>query len=330
MGNLVFLNPFLGIISFIIGMIFLFLYYKTKKNARKFKFISDLEEIFGSSKKYFYTNLTLIFLLILTFSLLFANPNLKEIKTKTTRKGIDIALVLDLSYSMVAEDIAPNRLEVAKKVLSDFTSKLKTHRVGLILFSGKPFTSVPLTFDYDFITNYVKNITIKSINQDFGHLQGTAIGDAILYGANLFDNNSDRQKVIVLFTDGEANKGVDPLEAIKYIKDKNIKIHTVGIGGDKDTYVTINNVYGSQKIAIGGVDEKNLKAIANLTSGLYYKADSEKTFAEIFQKLDLLPKVDVEVDKMDFLKDYYKPFVYVIFYLFFIFISFNFYYYLRD
>lgn len=332
MQNLIFLNPVFWIISFFIWMIFLYLYYKTKDNAKKFKFTSDLEAVFWNSKKYFVVNLSLIFLLILVFSLLIANPNLKQSKTKEIKNWIDIALVLDLSYSMVAEDIMPNRLEVAKKVLSDFTSKLKTDRVWLILFSGKPFTSVPLTFDYDFITEYVKNITIKTINQDYQHLQWTAIWDALLYGANLFDDKTNREKVIVLLTDGEANRGIDPMEAIRYIKSKNIKVHTVWIWWNKDTFVTVKNIYWTQKIGIWWIDEKNLKTIATLTSWLYYRADSEKTFEKIFEKLNLLQKKEIEVNKIEIITNYYKPFIYIIFFVFIIFISFNYYYYyyLRD
>lgn len=330
MQNLIFLDPVFWIISFFIWMVFLYLYYKTKYNAKKFKFTSDLEEVFWSSRKYFVINLSLIFFLILVFSLLIANPNLKETKTKEIKNWIDIALVLDLSYSMIAEDIMPNRLEVAKRVISNFTSKLKTDRVWLILFSWKPFTSVPLTFDYDFITNYVKNITIKTINQDYQHLQWTAIWDALLYWANLFDDKTDREKIIVLLTDGEANKGIDPMEAIRYIKSKNIKVHTVWIWWNKDTFVTVKNIYWTQKIGIWWIDEENLKTIANLTDWLYYRADSEKTFEKIFEKLNLLQKKEIEVNKIEIMTNYYKPFVYVIFAIFIIFIGFNFYYYLRD
>lgn len=341
MDNLVFLNPILWIISFLIWIIFLFIFFKIKNNAKKFKFISDIEEIFWNSKKYFILNLILIFLLIIFFSLLIANPNLKQTKIKEVKNWIDIAIVLDLSYSMMAEDIKPNRLEIAKKVISAFTSKLKTDRVWLILFSGKPFTSVPLTFDYDFITNYINNITIKTINQDYWHLQWTAIWDWLLYWANLFETNSliknqlnwqktDREKVIILFTDWEANKWIDPIEAIRYIKSKNIKVHTVWIWWNEDTFVNVKNIYWTQKIAIWWIDEKNLKTIASLTNWIYYRADSEEAFKKIFEKLNLLQKKEIEVLEFQIFNPYYKLFVYIIFILFFIFISFNFYFYLRN
>lgn len=330
MQNLVFLNPILWIISFFTWMLFLFLYFNIRKTAKNFKFISDLEAIFWSGKNIFYTNLVLIFLIILFFSLLIANPNLKQTKIKEIRNWIDIAIVLDLSYSMMAKDIPPNRLEVAKKVISDFTSRLKTDRVGLILFSWKPFTSVPLTFDYEFITNYVKNISINNINQDYQHLQWTAIWDALLYWSNLFDEDSNnREKVIVLLTDWEANRWIDPLQAIKYVKEKWIKVHTVWIWWNEDTFVEIKNVFWKQKIMIWWIDEENLKAIANLTKWIYYRADNLNTFNKIFEELNLLQKKEIEIEKMEIIKPYYKNFVYLIFVLFIIFINFNIYYFLR-
>lgn len=324
----VFLHPYIWVLTFFIGMIGILLYYQTKKFAPKFQFISDLEAIFWKSKSYFYINLTLLFFLVMFFSLLFADPHLKDSKEKIIKNGIDIALVLDLSYSMIAEDITPSRLEVAKEVIANFTSQLQTDRIWLILFSGKPFTGVPLTFDYNFITNYVKNISIQSINQDYQHLQGTAIGDGLLYGAHLFDD-TDREKVIVLLTDGEANRGIDPIEAIKYIKEKNIIVHTVWIAWDEETYVNFQNIYGNQKIAIGWIDEENLQAIANLTGGKYYRARSNETFSKIFEELDLLEKKEIEIEKILIFKPYYKPFVYTIFLLFSVFIGFNSYYFLR-
>ncbi len=330
MNSIIFLYPLGWFISFFIGMIFLYFYIQTKKNAKKFKFMIELEIIFWKSKKYFYIQIVLIISIILFFSLIISNPYKKEWKKHLIRKGIDIALVLDLSYSMVAEDIAPNRLEVAKKVLSDFTSKLKTDRVWLIVFSWKPFTSIPLTFDYEFINHYINNISIKDINQDFQHLQGTAIWDALLYGANIFEEDSKREKVIVLFTDGEANKWIDPIQVIRYIKEKNIKVHTVWIGWNKDTFVVVNNMYGSQKIGIWWIDEKNLQAIASMTNGMYYRAESEKTFEKIFEKLDLLPKKEIEMEEIYMNTPFYKPFVYIIFLLLYFFISFHFYYFLRN
>lgn len=329
MENIVFLQPWLGILAFFVGIVGIFLYYRTQKFAPKFAFIQDIEAIFWKTKFLFLFNIILLCLIMSSFSLLIANPNIKTQQKKVIKNGIDIAIVLDLSYSMVAEDIPPNRLEVAKQVISDFTSKLTTDRVGLVLFSGKPFTSVPLTFDYQFVSDFVKKLSIESINQDYQHLQWTAIWDGLLYGANLFDDESERQKVIVLFTDGEANRWIDPIEAIKYIKQKNILVHTVWIGGQEETYVHFKNIYGNQKLAIWGIDEENLQAIANMTGWEYYRADSKETFQNIFEKLDLLQKKEIQVDEYQFFVPYYKNFVLLIFALLILYMSVNTYYYLR-
>lgn len=270
-----------------------------------------------------------IFVIITCFSLLLANPHVKESQSKVIKDGIDIAIVFDLSYSMMAEDISPNRLEVAKEVLSDFVGTLKTDRVGFILFSWKPFTSVPLTFDYDFVSKFISKLSIKTINQDYTHLQWTAIWDALLYGANLFEKDSKREKVIVLLTDGEANKWMRPIDAVRYIKEKNIKVHTVWIWGREDTYVKVKSLYWEQKIAIGWIDENNLKAIASLTNGIYYRAENNKTFKQIFEKLNLLPKKEIEIDEYELQVPYYKPFSYVLFVVLSVFIFWNMYYYLR-
>lgn len=329
MENIIFLQPLLGILAFWVGCIGVFLYYRTQKFASKFAFMWDIEAIFWKTKFLFYFNMVVLFFIIISFALLIADPNLKKQNKQVVKNGIDIAIVLDLSYSMVAEDIPPNRLEVAKQVISDFTSKLTTDRVGLVLFSGKPFTSVPLTFDYQFITNYVQKLSIESINQDYQHLQWTAIWDGLLYGANLFDDQSERQKVIVLFTDWEANRWIDPIEAIRYIKQKNIIVHTVGIGGQEETYVNFKNIYGNQKLAIWWIDEENLQAIANMTGWEYYRADSKETFQNIFEKLDLLQKKEIQVDEYQFFVPYYKNFVLLIFILLVLYMSVNSYYYIR-
>ena len=328
--NIVFTSYELWFLSFAIWMILLFLYYKSNKNNWiNFQFIKDIESIFWRSRKYFFINIFLIFLIIMTFSLLVANPMIKNKQTENIKNWIDIAIVLDLSYSMLAEDIKPNRLEVAKEVISNFTSSIKTDRVGLVLFSWTPFTWVPLTFDYEFITNYIKDISIKTINQNYWHLQWTAIWDGLLYWANLFNDNEKREKVIILFTDWEANRWIDPLEAIKYVNTKNIKVYTVWIWWNKDTYVNFKTIYWNQKVEVWWIDEENLKAIANLTGGKYYKANTTETFKDIFNKLDLLSKNWVKVKVYEYLTPYYKEFIYILFYLMWIYVLFNLFYYLR-
>ena len=118
---------------------------------------------------------------------------------------------------MLAEDITPNRLEAAKKTIDTFISKRESDRIGIILFAGKPFASVPLTFDYDAVRNILSETTTDTIDQRIPGLSGTAIGDGILSATDMLMRNADtahpRAKIIILLTDGEANVGVDPMLA---------------------------------------------------------------------------------------------------------------------
>lgn len=168
---------------------------------------------------------------------------------------------------MIAEDIQPNRLEAAKKVLEDFFGKLESDRVGLILFSGMPFTSIPLTFDYTFLKEYIANIQVDMIDQSRMDMAGTAIGDSLLLAsANLSKEKTDdtKEQIIILITDGEANKGIDPLLSLKYLKEQNIKTYTIGVGKDDVTTITIPSPINgfSQKVQVGGIDEETLQKIA--------------------------------------------------------------------
>lgn len=346
MENLIFLNPIFWIVSFLLWLIYLFLYYKSKNNAMEFAFIKDIESIFWNFRKYFIINLILIFLIITFTSLLIANPNLKQKKQTIIKNWIDISIVLDLSYSMMAEDLKPNRLEVAKEVISNFTKQLTTDRVWFVVFSWKPFTSVPLTFDYEFITKYIKNISIKTINQDYWYLQWTAIWEWLLYWANLFDSNisqtdknqDKREKIIVLLSDWKPECGdfdgdwkmdcIDPIEAVKYLKTKNIKVHTVWIWWEWEVYVRFKN-WTKREVNFDKEAEDNLKAIASLTWWKYYRADNKETFEKIFENLNLLQKKEIKIENYEFLTPFYKFFVYTIFYLILIFSLFNLYYFLR-
>lgn len=328
--NLVFLNPILWITSFLIWLFLVFLVFKTKNFKLNFKFLDDLEKVFWKSNYYFKWVLVFLLILVTLFSIIIWNPNLKWVSKKETKNGIDIVLVLDLSYSMLAKDIKPTRLDMAKEIITDFVNQLKTDRIWLIVFSGKPFTSIPLTFDYDFVSDYVKNININTINQNYSLLQWTAIWDGLLYWANLFKDDENRQKVIVLLTDWEANKWIEPIQAVRFIKEKNIKIHTVWIGWYKDTYVEINDAFWKQKIAISWVDEDTLKSIANITSWEYYRASDNDTFQNLFKNLNLLDKNEIEINSIVVYDPIYKPFVYLLVMIFLLFISFNTYYYLKN
>ncbi len=137
-----------------------------------------LQKIYGQNKlQYFYLPLFLKIALFSFFVCILANPVSISTRTDVSKKGIDIAIVFDISKSMLAEDIKPNRIEAAKKVMSDFVSRFTSDRLAIVLFAGKPFLSTPLTFDYTALVDAVERMTTDSIRQDIPGLSGTAMGD---------------------------------------------------------------------------------------------------------------------------------------------------------
>jgi Ca-activated chloride channel family protein len=215
-------------------------------------------------------------------------------------------LVMDISKSMLAEDIAPNRIEAAKQTIDTFLQKLDSDRIGIILFAGKPFASVPLTFDYDAVRNMLTDISTDSINQTIPGLSGTAIGDAILSATDALDRNTEKEKnrtkTIILLTDGEANVGINPEIATQYAKEKQVKIYTIGIGKTDGTPLYITDplsgkkqyfVDESGKPIIASIDEKSLKSIAETTGGKYFLASDNESLTSIFTTLSKLEKTEI-------------------------------------
>ncbi|MDD2907528.1 MAG: VWA domain-containing protein [Candidatus Gracilibacteria bacterium] len=266
-----------------------------------------------------------------SYILIFANPNIDSTDTKTKKSGIDIVLALDISYSMNATDLAPNRIEAAKKVITDFISKQETNRVGLVVFAGKPFTSIPLTFDYNILKETISNLKTDNINQNLS-LAGTAIGDAILMSETLFENKDDknidttkdREKVIILLTDGDANTGVDPQLAAKNSKEENIKIYTIGIGSPEGGTIVYNTGPFQQVSQVPPLNGEALQSISKTTSGEFFKATDNRVFEEIFKKLESLDKKEIEVETKNIYNSNYTYFVYILGLLLFVFMFYTF------
>lgn len=316
MNNLIFLWKIYFLLLIPLFLIIGFLLYK-KKNKIKFTFFEDLKQVYKQNSFYYYTFIILLILLSILYVAIIANPNIKKATEKIKKNGIDIVLAFDVSYSMEATDLEPNRISVARDVISSFLWSLKTDRVWVIVFSGKPFTSIPLTFDYDFLSDYVKNISTETINQNNLVLAWTAIWDAMLMGSYLFDEKStDREKVMIIVTDWEANKWLQPTVALKLLKDKNIKSYTIWVWWLEKTLVYVNN----QKLEIWWVDEETLKKIADETWGKYYRATSKEIFKKIFEDINKLEKKDIEVEVKKLYETKYEYFYWVLLLVQFMFV----------
>ncbi len=213
-------------------------------------------------------------------------------KTKTTR-GIDIVMSIDVSASMLAKDLKPNRLEALKEVAAEFIKGRPNDRIGLVVYAGESFTKTPITSDKSIVLNSLKDVKYDDVLEN-----GTAIGMGLATSVNRLKDSKAKSKVIILLTDGSNNAGfIDPKIASELAVEYGIKTYTIGIGtnGMALTPVAIlpdgSFQYGRGKVEI---DEKLLKEIAKATKGKYFRATDNKKLEQIYQEIDKLEKTDIE------------------------------------
>ncbi|MCX6170556.1 MAG: VWA domain-containing protein [Ignavibacteriales bacterium] len=206
-------------------------------------------------------------------------------------EGIDIAMVLDISGSMMAEDFKPNRVEAAKKVIDDFIAGRTNDRIGLVIFSGESFTQCPLTVDYSVLRGLLKEIHTGMIED------GTAIGNAIANGVNRLKDSKSKSKVMILLTDGVNNRGeVDPLTAAQIAQKFGIRIYTVGVGTVGEAPYPFQTPFGVRyQMVPVDIDENSLQQIAKITGGKYFRATDNRKLVQIYDEIDRLEKTRVEV-----------------------------------
>lgn len=306
-----------------IVLFILLLYFKWWRKII-FTWLEDIKIIYKNNTKYYKLYYVLIFSIFLLFIIIFSKPVIENKLEKVTKKGIDIQIILDISYSMIAQDLEPNRLEVAKEVIWQFVDKIESDRVWFIVYSWKVFTSLPLSFDYEIIKKTIKNITINTINQNYFEMQWTATWDALILAWKLLYNGDNREKVIILVTDWEANKWINPLAALSYIKQEfwwKIRIYTIWIWWDKKTTISITNpMWQIEQMEIWWVNEEVLKIIANNTNWKFFLARDKESLENIFDTISKLEKREIVSNNIYVNKDKYNYFVYILIVLFLSFI----------
>ncbi len=223
-----------------------------------------------------------------------ARPRTVDVSTKTkTTKGIDIVMSIDVSASMLAKDLKPNRLEALKDVAAEFIKDRVSDRIGLVVYAGESFTKTPITSDKSIVLGSLKDIRYDNVLEN-----GTAIGMGLATSVNRLKDSKAKSKVIILLTDGSNNAGfIDPKIASELAVEYGIKTYTIGIGtnGMALTPVAIlpngSFQYGMGKVEI---DEKLLKEIASVTGGKYFRATNNKKLEQIYKEIDTLEKTDIE------------------------------------
>jgi Ca-activated chloride channel family protein len=218
-------------------------------------------------------------------------------------EGIDIAMVLDISGSMLAEDLKPNRLEAAKKVIDEFISARTSDRIGLVIFAREGFTQCPLTIDYNVLRNLLKEIKSGMIED------GTAIGNALANGVNRLKDSDAKSKVIILLTDGINNAGeVDPISAAHIAKTFGIRIYTIGVGTVGQAPYPIQTPFGIRyQMVPVEIDEAVLKEISRVTDGKYFRATDNRSLKNIYDTIDKLEKTKIEVTSYQHAKELFYP-----------------------
>ncbi|MBD78732.1 MAG: aerotolerance regulator BatA [Crocinitomicaceae bacterium] len=270
--------------------------------------LDGFEGISTSIKEWAYNGLIVFRLAALVLIIVaLARPQSSSSWQDETTEGIDIVLALDISSSMLAKDLKPNRLEASKEVAMEFIQTRPNDRMGLVVYAGESFTQCPLTTDHSVLANLFRDIEFGMIND------GTAIGMGLATAVNRLKDSEAKSKVIVLLTDGSNNAGtIPPLTAAEIAKTYNIRVYSIGVGtrGKAPTPVAAGPYggiqYANREVKI---DEKTLKEIAKTTGGLYYRATDNSSLANIYNEIDQLEKSRIEVTEYKNKTEKFFPFL---------------------
>lgn len=244
---------------------------------------------------------------ITLLSLALARPQLTNRWSSESTEGIDIMMALDISGTMLVEDLRPNRLEAAKQVASDFVIARPNDQIGLVVFAGESFTQCPLTTDHAVLVNLFKSVEYGMIED------GTAIGLGLANAVNRMKDSETKSKVVILLTDGSNNRGdIDPQTAAQIAKTYGIRVYTVGVGSYGQTRVPVKmpNV-GMQYVTMDSeFDEGTLRGIAETTGGQYFRATDNTSLKRIYEQIDQLEKTKLRVREYSKHTENFAPFLF--------------------
>jgi Ca-activated chloride channel family protein len=247
-----------------------------------------------------------------------SRPQIVDVSTQTkTSKGIDIVIAVDVSSSMLAQDLNPNRLDALKEVAKEFINDRVSDRIGLVVYAGESYTKTPVTSDKSIIIKSLEEIKFDGVIED-----GTAIGMGLATAVNRLKDSKAKSKVIILLTDGVNNSGfIDPNTAADLALSYEIKTYTIGLGSNGNALAPIAiNPNGTFRFGLTKVeiDEKLLESIAKKTGGLYFRATDNKRLKDIYQEINKLEKTEVKEFKYTNAQERYRVFVLISFVLVFI------------
>lgn len=318
MGKVTFLNPEFLWLFLVLPIAIAWLFYKRSQLSATVK-MSSLEPFkqnrtfLAKAKPFLYV---LRILALSSIIIALARPRSVDVTSKSkTTKGIDIVMAIDVSSSMLANDLKPNRLEALKKVASTFVQDRINDRIGLVVYAGESYTRTPVTSDKTIILQSLKTIEYDdSIIAD-----GTGIGVGLATAINRIKDSKAKSRIIILLTDGVNNSGtIDPRTASEIAKEYGIKVYTIGIGTNGQAMFPVakdaNGKLVFQRMPVE-IDESLMKEIAKATDAKYFRATSNKKLQAIYDEINKLETTEIDEKKFYNYDEKYKPFVLIAFVL---------------
>lgn len=292
--NISFANPDFFWLFLLLPLAIVWYIFKQKEQTASLRFSSVKGFTYNSILPKLKPGLFILRLLALGAMIVaLARPQTEDISTRTkTTKGIDIVMAIDVSSSMLARDLKPNRLSALKDVAADFIKKRPNDRIGIVAYAGEGYTKTPITTDKSIVLNALSEVT-------YGQLEdGTAIGMGLATSVNRLKDSKAKSKIIILLTDGVNNTGfIEPQTASDLAIEFGIKTYTIGLGTNGNALSPIAyNADGSFRYGMRQVeiDEELLKDIASVTGGRYFRATDNESLEEIYDEINKLEKTEVE------------------------------------
>ena len=310
---MVFANPtYLYLLLLLVPLIGWYIYKLHKSQASLQVSSSEAFQLPGTSSWKVYMRHLPFVLRMLAIALLIvvlARPQSTNSWQNSSTEGIDIVMAMDISTSMLAEDLKPNRLEAAKDVAASFINGRQNDNIGLVVFAAESFTQCPLTIDHGVLLNLFKDIQ-PGIIQD-----GTAIGLGLANAVSRIKDSQAKSKVIILLTDGVNNTGeIAPVTAAEIAKTFGIRVYTIGVGTQGEAPYPIPTAFGVQYQNVPvEIDEQVLKQIASTTGGQYFRATDNSSLKEIYSEIDQLEKTKISVQEFSKKQEEYKNWALLVF-----------------
>ena len=307
-----FLNLLFGIPLLILAIL---LYNRWKKKALALfgdlKLVNELMHSFSKTRMQIKNTLSILIFILLIIGM--ANPQIGTKMEEVKREGVDLMIAIDLSNSMMAEDIKPNRLKRAKQAISKLIDNLEGDRIGLIVFAGEAYVQLPITTDYS-----AAKLFLSTISTNIVPTQGTEIGKAINLSIQSFDMENGQSKAIIIITDGESHDE-NAIESAKKANELGIFVHTLGMGLSKGGPIPIYNKYGNRteyrkdkegNTVVGKLNENLLVQIANAGEGAYVRANNSKAgLSTLLAEINKMEKKEIGTMVFTEYKDRFQLFI---------------------